>query len=243
MLNQFKNQDHLLNPEKYLSGDHPPEPKKFKLTKGIILRSSVFLVFIIYILLSHYHESIFVNLGRYLVEDHPLQKSDLIVCLGGSNIERGLETADVYNKGFAPRIFMAREKPEEGYALLKERGVDYPETNDLLKTLLQNLGVSQTAIITNDTVVDSTWEEAEVVRDVVKNGGYRSIIVVTSPFHSRRAWVTYRKVFEDMDTQIRMRCSKYSSYNPEEWWKSRRFLRTVTIEYQKFGYYIFKYLF
>ena len=90
---------------------------------------------------------------------------------------------------------------------------------------------------------DSWASEAEIVREVVRKGGYQSIIIVTSPFHSRRAWVTYRKVFEDMDTQIRMRCSIYSSYNPEEWWKSRRYLRTVAIEYQKFGYYIFKYLF
>ena len=201
-----------------------------------------FLLAIIYVILSYYHAPILTGLGRYLIMEHTPEKSDLIVIMAGGNVERGLAVADAYQRGLAPRVFMAREVPPDGYALLKEREVDYPESVDLMRMLLEELGIPQSAFFTSDRPSKSTFEEAHLVREVVRKNGYSSLIVITTPYHCRRTWLSFRKVFEKDAVRVFMLPSSYSDFKPEDWWKKRRYLRDVIIEYQKLIYYRLKYL-
>jgi uncharacterized SAM-binding protein YcdF (DUF218 family) len=162
--------------------------------------------------------------------------------LAGGNVDRGLAVADAYKKGLAPRIFMAREVPPDGYRLLKERGVEYPESVDLMVNLLEGLGIPRTAFLTSDRPSKSTFDEATLVRELVMKSDYTSLIIITTPYHCRRAWLTFRKVLEENDVRILMLPSSYSDFKPADWWKKRRYLREVIIEYQKLVYYTLKYL-
>ncbi len=220
----------------------PIDPERKRMGKTWMLKWLFFVLALIYVLLSYYHVPILMGLGRYLVVEHTPQKSDLIVCLAGGNVERGLAVADAYQRGLAPRVFMAREVPPDGYALLKERNIDYPESVDLMRMLLEELGIPESAFFTSDRASKSTFEEAHLVRDLVMNSDYNSLILITTPYHSRRAWLTFRKVFEKDDLRILMLPSSYSDFRPEDWWKKRRYLREVIIEYQKLIYYRLKYL-
>lgn len=220
----------------------PVEPERKKLGRAGLLKWLFFLLALLYVLFSYYHTPILTLLGRYLIVEHPPQKSDLIVCLAGGNVERGLAVADAYQKGLAPRIFMAREVPPDGFALLKERGVGYPENVDLMVNLLEGLGIPQSAFLTSDRPSKSTFEEATLVRELVKKSNYNSLIIITTPYHCRRAWLTFRKVFEKSDVRILMLPSSYSDFKPADWWKKRRYVREVIIEYQKLIYYRLKYL-
>jgi uncharacterized SAM-binding protein YcdF (DUF218 family) len=242
MFEKQKDPDTLPKPDETITESEPIEPARIKLTRLTWIRWFVFFLFVFYVLLSHYHATILTAVGRYLIVDHPLEPADLIVCLAGSNIERGLETAEIYHMGMAPRVFITREQPLDGYFLLQERGLDYTQNVDLLKKLLEDLGVPLSAILTDDTPVDSTLAEAKLIQGVVQEGHYRSLIIVTSPFHTKRTFLTFKKVLDNMDVQIRMRYSRYSEFRSEDWWKNRRFLRLVIIEYQKLIYYLFNYL-
>ena len=219
----------------------PVEPEAGKPGKAGLFRWLLFAVVIIYILLTSYSGPILTHIGRYLILDHKPQKSDLIVCLAGGNIERGLATAEAFRKGLAPRIFMAREELPDGIELLKRMDVEYPETIDLMKGLLQRLGVPGSAVITSERPVGSTFEEALLVKELVRVNNYRSLIIVTSPTHSRRAWLTFTKVFEDQSARIESMPTPYSGFRPEHWWKRRRYVREVILEYQKLIYYALKY--
>jgi len=219
----------------------PIEPERKKLGKPSLLKWLFFLFALIYILLSYYHAPMLTGLGRYLIVRHTPQNSDLIVCLAGENVDRGLAVADAYERGLAKRIFMVREDPPDGFAMLEQRGVKYPENVDLMMMLLEGLGVPQSAFYTSDGGAASTFEEALLVRGFVDKGGYSSLIVITSPVHSRRAWLAFRKVFDDKDVRISMLPSSYSNFKPEAWWKDRKYLKEVIIEYEKLMYYAFKY--
>ncbi|MFH1487619.1 MAG: YdcF family protein [Pseudomonadota bacterium] len=222
-------------------GMNPMEPGEKKSDRRVYIKW-LFLAFaIIYFLLSQYHAPLLTFLGRGLVLEHPPQKADLIVCLAGGNVERGLAAADAYKGGLAPKIFVSREELPDGYELLKERGIHYPETIDLLIGIFQEMGVPGSAIFRSEVPVKSTFEEAKTVREFVKKGGVKSMILVTSPTHSRRAWLTFKKVFKDTDVRILMRPSAYSKFSPEDWWKKRRYVKSVIIEYQKLIYYKLKY--
>ena len=68
------------------------------------------------------------------------------------------------------------------------------------------------------------------------------MIVVTSPIHTRRAWLTFRRVMEKDGIRITMAPSPYSGFKPHEWWKTEKYVEGVIIEYQKLIFYALKYL-
>jgi len=191
----------------------------------------------IYILLSYFHGPILTQMGKYLVVQHAAAKSDLIVCLAGGSVERGIASADLFARGLAPRIFIGREPIPDGLETLKQKGVAYPESVDLVRMIFRGLGVPESAVITSDRPLESTFEEAEKVATLVKERGYRSLILVTSPTHSRRAWLTFRKAISDRDFRVTVIPTPYSKFGAEDWWKTRKYVREVIMEYQKLIYY------
>jgi uncharacterized SAM-binding protein YcdF (DUF218 family) len=242
MSDDLRNEDKVDYQEDGFQDSKPIEPGRKKMGRVGLLKWLFFLLALLYVLFSYYHAPILTHLGRYLIVEHPPQKSDLIICLAGGNVDRGLAVADAYKKGLAPRIFMAREVPPDGYALLKERGVGYPESVDLMMNLLEGLGIPRSAFLTSERSSESTFDEATLVRELVKKSDYNSLIIITTPYHCRRVWLTFRKVFEESDVRMLMLPSPYSDFKPADWWKKRRYLREVIIEYQKLIYYKLKYL-
>ena len=218
----------------------PIEPEGKKSPGPRFLKFAVFFILLIYALVSIYYVPLLTFTGRFLVIDHAPEKADAIVCLAGSPVERGLAAAELFNKGLAPKIVVTRAPPPEGYANLKARGIAYPESRDLLVKILKGLEVPGSAIIEDDHIVTSTFSEAERVKTIIGNEGYRSVIIVTSPYHTRRAWLTFQEVLEESGVRIMMHASPYSDFSPEGWWKDRRYVKNVIIEYQKLLYYTFK---
>ena len=220
--------------------DKPIEPREGGFRIGWI-KGVLFLVFSAYLLVSAFHAPLLTALGRYLIVQHEPEKSDLIVCLAGGNVDRGLETADAYQKGLAPKVFMAREELPDGYDKLVKKGIPFPTTTDLFADLMNDLGIPKSALIFSDDVVASTWEEAQQVEKTVDLHGFKSIIIITSPPHTKRSWLTYKKVFGKDQIRIFIVPSQYSDFRPEDWWKRRRYVRDVIFEYQKLILYFFKY--
>lgn len=220
----------------------PIEPVGRKLGGPSILRWVIFLLLIGYMLLFYFRVPILTRLGGYLIVQQPLKKADLIVCMPGRPIERGLAAAEVFKRGFAPKIFVPAEGPPDGNEVLKERGINYPEESDLLIMMLHGLGVPRSACITADHPVGSAFEEAQMVRDLAVSKGYRSFIIVTSPAQTRCTWLIFKKAFEKEDVKIIMVPSGYSNFKADDWWKRGKYVKEVIVEYQKLIYYTVKYL-
>ncbi|MBU2499245.1 MAG: YdcF family protein, partial [Proteobacteria bacterium] len=214
----------------------PIEPEGRKIPGPNVLKWLFFAFIIFYVLIVFFHAPILTRIGKILVVEHPPQKSDLIVCLSGRNIERGLAAADAYKRELAPQILVSREELPDGYDLLREKGLQYPESRELLVAMLKELGVPESAILTGDVPVKSTFEEAEAVRALVKSNNYRSLILITSPTHSRRAWLIFKRVMRETETRLVMAPTPYSQFKPEDWWKKRRYVREVILEYEKLIY-------
>jgi uncharacterized SAM-binding protein YcdF (DUF218 family) len=233
----------LGEPEKAAGQDYqgpqagPIEPGRSEGKRRGLLKWLLVASFVFYVLLQNYYPLILAHLGRYLVLSHPLQTSDIIICLSGGNVERGLAAAEAFQKGLAPRIFITREESPDGMDLLREKGVEYPETSTLLAGLLERLGVPRSAILMEDREVGSTFAEAQLVAELVKREHYRSVILITSPTHCRRAWLVFQKGVEDKDIRILMMPTPHSGFRPEDWWTKRRYVRAVILEYEKLIYY------
>jgi uncharacterized SAM-binding protein YcdF (DUF218 family) len=224
------------------TGKEPRDQENRRTSRQVIFKWTIFVIFILYILISYLKVPILTGLGGYLIKRDVPEKADVILCLAGGNVERGLAAADAYHEGLAPLIFITRESLPVGYERLMEKGLDYPESVDLLRRLLKRLGVPESAILTSDTFVGSTIDEARLMRGVVEKRGFLSLIIISSPMHTRRAWLTFRKIFKDSGVKITMLPSTYSGFRPGDWWKSRGYVREVIIEYEKLLYYRIKYL-
>ena len=175
--------------------------------------------------------------GRYLQHEDPLAKADALFVLGGARVERWLDAYDLYVGGYAPRIVLSPGRSEPAEQLLRERRIRYPREIDLQRDALTQLGVPADAIVTDMNWVDNTAEEAAALRDMARTRGWRSIIVVTSKYHTRRAGLAFRRAFDGTNVRIAMRASRYDASDPARWWRARGDFRFVISEWQKLAGY------
>jgi uncharacterized SAM-binding protein YcdF (DUF218 family) len=220
----------------------PIEVKKEKRRSRLSLwKWLLFILFILYFVITAYRIPLLIKLGEYLIVEHTPQKADLIVCLGGPGVSTSLAAVDAYKKGLAPFLFKAKELKPDGLDYLTREVESYPTPIELFIVLAEGFGVPAEAIVSPDKRVGSTIEEANLVRTFVLDKGYTSLIVVTSPMHSRRAYLTFRRVFKGSEVKIVSLPSHYQQFNPKDWWKNRAYTKELIIEYQKLIYYKFAY--
>ena len=216
--------------------------KKKKVPRLAIYKWLLFLFIALYFVLTFYRIPLLTELGRYLIVEHKPEKANLIVCLAGKNVERSLAVVDAYRKGLAPYIFMAKKSKPDGFDYLTKRVRSYPTDFDLFTVITEGFEIPGKAILSPDDRVSNTLDEARLVHKFVLDRGFKSIIVITSLTHSRRAWLTFKKVFKDDDIKIISLPSHYQLFNPKDWWTKRKYTKDLIFEYQKLIYYKIAYL-
>ena len=178
------------------------------------------------------------RLGSWLVVEDPLAKSDAIIVIGGTMYERQLEAVDLYNEGWAPRIYLFREVIDWGELALIERGVPYTKVVDIQIDAMLQFGVPRDRIVILDRA-GSTSEEADFVRQLMVSGKWSRVIVVSSKQHTRRVRLVMRRKLSGTGGDVIVRPSRYDRSNVEEWWSERATLRFTLFETQRlFGYWI-----
>src|SRR5207245_63702 len=95
--------------------------------------------------------------------------------------------------GLAPRVDVTRERLARGASVLRARGVHIPESDELTIAALEQLGVPAHAIVRLRRRARSTESEARTVARYACSHRLRSLAIVTSRPHSRRARLIYRR--------------------------------------------------
>lgn len=181
----------------------------------------------------------FPQLGPWLVVEDPLQKADAIIVLGGTMYERPLEAVDIYQAGYAPKIFLIREIPDWGEQILLQRHIPIVRAVDIQAETMAKLGVPRSAIEMIEPS-DNTAEEARHVRDLVAAHKWSRVIIVTSKQHTRRARLVMQRRLSPLGAQVIMRGSKYDrAVLTPWWWRDRATFRFTLFESQRLlGYWI-----
>lgn len=180
--------------------------------------------------------------ARLLITEAPLAKADAIVILGGSANyrERAREAARLVQEGRAPLILLTNDNQRGPWSSAEQRNLYFYERS---LEELHNAGVPDKSVDVLMNEVSGTHDEAELVKKYAVDQGFRSVLVVTSAYHSRRALWTFSRVFRD--TGIEVGLSPVSpgtdSPPPTTWWLTTRGWRLVPTEYVKMIYYVVKY--
>ena len=176
--------------------------------------------------------------ARFLVVTEPLAAADAIVVLSGSSayVERTQKAAQLYREGRAPLVLLTNDHTRGGWDNAQQRNPYFVEraADELMKA-----GVPWDRILILSGVAGSTRDEAMIVKGYAANEGVRSVLLVTSSYHSRRALRTFRQVFADTGTTIGLEPA--SAAPSMFWWLRPQGWRTVGGEYAKLIYYYFKY--
>ena len=170
--------------------------------------------------------TIFVfGVGFFLSPQDQLEHSDVIVVIsGGETEERVKEGVELYKNGWAPQLVMSGAARDEGIANAVS-----------MKQIAVSQGVP-TGNILIETQATDTIENAIKVKEIIKQEEISRIILVTSPYHQRRASLVFNKVFSDLSVEIINHSAQDSTWRKNGWWQ-QSWSRYLTLsELQKIIY-------
>ncbi|RAP34068.1 YdcF family protein [Candidatus Marinamargulisbacteria bacterium SCGC AG-410-N11] len=145
-------------------------------------------------------------LGNQLVYTTDLAKSDAIVVLSGGLGNRTKLGIDLYKKGLSSKLILS------GGQLFRELAAA-----DLMSEYALELNVKKEDIVL-ERQSQSTYENATFTLKKLQQLNIRSIIVVTSNFHTKRSFKIFQKVLKGSDIKIQITGSE-DNIDYDQWWK------------------------
>lgn len=179
-------------------------------------------------------------LAKNLIVEKPLEKADAILVLSGSStyIERTRKAAELYKKGVAPKIFLTNDGGQGGWDKKEQRN---PYFYEKARWELMANGVPESAIEVLPEIVEGTNDEAILLAKTVRERNLKSILLVTSAYHTRRTLSVFEMVLrENIDlTEIGIASPPTGLQTPSEfyWWLRPKGWQFVAGEYLKIVYY------
>lgn len=205
--------------------------RSWRAWRFLALASSLLLVSCILLLL--FRNLWLPAIGHFLVWADPLQPADAIVVLAGGGPHRVAHGVKLFQAGYAP-WFIVTNQP------LNTPGIrsHYVE---LMRTEAIWQGIPQEHILMAPEIVRTTYEEAIAVRRLAEEREFHSLIIVTDPFHTRRARMSFRDALRDTGVIISIQPANPSWYRADTWWQDQDALRETWTEYLKLMLYVLGY--
>ena len=126
----------------------------------------------------------------------PPQSADAIVVFaggvgesgkaGGGFTERVMQAVALYHGGLATHLVFS-----SGYVFTSREA-------ELMRAVAVDNGVPAGAIVLEESA-RNTYENVELTNRILKDHGWRRILLVSSPYHMRRATLTWRKVAPEIE--------------------------------------------
>lgn len=185
---------------------------------------------LIYVLL--FHTPLLWLLARPLKIQQQPQQADVIVAFAGGvgesgkagqgHQERVTHSVDLYRKNLAKYIIFS-----SGYTYVLQEA-------DVMKALAVSLGVPADNIIL-EKKAGSTYENIKFTSEIMKEHGWSSALVVSSPYHMRRVTLVYKKIVPDL--KITLTPVPHSGFYGNERKVKLKHIKAIFYEYAAILYY------
>jgi uncharacterized SAM-binding protein YcdF (DUF218 family) len=193
---------------------------------------SIFIGLLSFSALMDFSQQIRMSIGDFLLIQDDLTRVDVIHVIAGDDY-RTEYAIQLYKQGYASRLFFTG-----GWCVYH----DYYHGQHALQLALA-AGISRDAILYDDSPVLSTYDEALLLKKFleVNRTSYKSVMVVSDPYHMRRTRWTYRHIFGN-GYEIRMAPVPFEQTPfKQQWWTDAPSESYVRDEYKKLIYYFFRY--
>ena len=168
-----------------------------------------------------FHPLYLSALGRALIVDDPLEKADAILVLAGDTRrgDRVSHAVRLFHDGYAPVLVLSGTPM--GW---QTHAVDVGRRQAI------HLGVPETQILAMPQDTDSTKEEAAVIVPLLQAKGFRTVILVSSSWHTARAKHTFERKAGAQGPRFLASPVQDGLFEPDGWWTRRRDAKTFFYE-------------
>jgi uncharacterized SAM-binding protein YcdF (DUF218 family) len=145
--------------------------------------------------------------GPQQVDSHCIAADAIVAISGGDTDARAREAIQLYNQGWAP------------YIIFSGAAQDKQGASNAAAMAEQAAGahVPSSAILLDEASVN-TADNASQVRSIVSARNFKRLILVTSPYHQRRASIEFNRRLGDIATIVNHPTSTDRYWNPQSWW-------------------------
>jgi uncharacterized SAM-binding protein YcdF (DUF218 family) len=167
---------------------------------------------------------VIIGTGFYLSPQTNLTTADAIVVISGGETDlRVKEGVKLFQEKWAPILVMSGAARDMG------------ESNaEAMKRLAIKLDVPADRILV-EKEARNTLDNAKFTRELLASHNIKSIILVTSPYHQRRAYITFR-YYLGTDMRIINHSAADSAWRKNGWWNNA-WARAISLsELQKITY-------
>lgn len=161
----------------------------------------------------------FRGIGRWLVVEDSLDRSDAIVVLSGGLPYRAMEAAKIFHQGIAPQVWLTQ--PANTSDVLSKMSIPFEGEEGYSRSVLIYEGVPDSDIrILTPVIVNTEDEERTIIAEMQATHASR-VILVTSPPHTRRVRTLWRHLAPAGLTLI-VRGASEDEYDAGHWWRTTR---------------------
>ena len=168
-----------------------------------------------------------IKVPGWLVVEGEAQKADVAVILGGGGGSRSRAGVSLYDAGLASQLLLI-DKSKQDWVHVVENLCHDCTTQD--KDMVYLEGSS------------NTFTDATLVSQYIASQGIDRMIVVTDPYHTRRALLIFKAQFKDSSVDISVVSSGDYAKNlrpDEKWWHDDQTARVILQESTKIvGFYL-----
>jgi uncharacterized SAM-binding protein YcdF (DUF218 family) len=165
----------------------------------------------------------FWGAARFLIVNSPARSNLIVVLSGGDNNSRVEHGLHLLEEGYGDQVFI-----DEGIDAHVYGSTRVQLANDFIQHLTRDVvGKVQVCSIGGN----STFEETQYVASCVSRYHPKSILLVTSDYHTRRALAIFARMLPQYESSIAgsMDHSKFGT----SWWKHREWAKYTVTEWSK----------
>ena len=170
----------------------------------------------------------FVVIGHALAVTDPLAKADVIIAISGDEGPRTETAVSLWQQGLAPLLLFSGASLDP----------DSVSSGELMKREAVRLGVPADAILV-EPLSATTEENAKRTAALMTARGLHTAILVTSPYHQRRAAMLFARAFEPAGLSFRNHPANDPAWDPDRWWMTDPPRALTFVELAKLGAVIF----
>src|ERR1700687_590884 len=162
--------------------------------------------------------------GHGLAVEDPLETADVIVAISGDTGARANTAITLWKQGYAPFIAFSGAAIDPGSV----------SSAEIMRREALRQGGSESATLIEPASA-TTEENASEVAKLMVTRKMRSAILVTSPYHQRRAALLFTRSFGPAGLVLRNYPARDPEWNPDLWWLHEPLRSRTLIEIAKLG--------
>jgi uncharacterized SAM-binding protein YcdF (DUF218 family) len=167
-------------------------------------------------------------IGHALSVTDPLEKADVIVAISGDDGPRTEMAVSLWQQGVAPLLLFSGASLDP----------DSVSSGELMKREAVRLGVPAEAILV-EPLSATTEENARRTAALMQQRGLRTAVLVTSPYHQRRASILFSQAFASLGLSFLNHPANDPAWDPDRWWMTDPPRNLTLVELAKLGAVIF----